>query len=190
MEIESDAPLDPLPTESPQASARSQFSLRSLLAGVAVAAVLLAVVGREIRNGLRQEELVNHFLACGATIVGGPGRWQLSTDVWAIDFHARTTDADTMPLGPGDIALLAEFEHLESLSLAEIPNVRQLIPAVGQLRGLASLDLAHTNVADEDLGELTALTGLREIHLQNTDTTYEVIDRLQAALPELQIWDD
>jgi hypothetical protein len=70
---------------------------------------------------------------------------------------------------------------------AEMIDVRDgTIERLASLDGLLSLDLAETNVADDDLAQLSRLTNLRTLRLGN-GVTNDGVTRLRRALPEAMI---
>jgi uncharacterized membrane protein len=122
--------------------------------------------------------------------------------------HAANTDAlgdaelkKLLPLAPqvvwmdlrgtevtdAGLATVGRFPHLVRLDLSGTSVSDTGLAHLGELPHLESLNLYGTAVGDGGLAHLESLESLRRLYLWQTDATLAAVDRLRAALPELEV---
>ena len=180
-----------------------QFSLRTLLIGVTVAACGLGWLGVRVKDARKQAAAVTAVeklggfvcydfqadsMGDGVSAPGTPGpawlRAILGDDffrsVWLVTFAGTSiTDAELQRLG--------DFEQLNWLILDGTLVSDAGLEHLKGLRQLKRLSLNNTSFDDERLEHLKEFTQLRVLELMGTEVTGRGVDNLHQALPNCQI---
>jgi hypothetical protein len=82
---------------------------------------------------------------------------------------------------------LKELRDLQRLGLGTTKVSDAGLVHLKQIKGLQVLDLRHTHVTDAGLVHITEFKGLVKLDLSGTQVTAEGVDKLQAALPGIEI---
>lgn len=98
---------------------------------------------------------------------------------------------DNKPIIPQEaVSLLRGMPHLETLSLMYCELDRQAFSEIGNLPSLKALHLDQSSVTDPDLSAFAKLSNLNYLSLSNTYVSDSAKERLQTALPRLDLTDD
>ncbi|HUT92608.1 MAG TPA: hypothetical protein VMY37_24155 [Thermoguttaceae bacterium] len=197
----SSAPSTPA---KPKRRRRLQFSLRTMLLGVLVFALVCAWLGGKIKAAREQQEAAKAITAAGgfvmykhqlreAFVIPGPGyrppqppgtKWLHS--LLGEDFFARVASVHYPP-GAGD-DMLGYLDHLPYLTQIDLGGTGVSGAALAQVKkheNIESLSLRSTDVTDADLVHLGALRRLESLDLAHTAVTHKALATL-AELPRLQ----
>lgn len=188
-------PLDPgtppnynrdMSTPSPAPPKRKrrwlQYSLRSLLALMAVAAVLLGWLRYHLNQIAKERAAVAAIRELGGGVIyeetGG----------------VRDANGDLIerrPAGPEWLRRLFGDDFFDSIDVIgyEGPHCREVLAQVENLRGLKFLSVTGRSVDDESLAHITKFRELRTLYLNNASITDAGVERLQALsnLEDLQL---
>jgi hypothetical protein len=178
---------------------RFQFGLSTLLFFMVVASSAFSWYGIRYRREQQQQQALAEFDRFQP--------WTMATldDVW-LDFSSspsKPCDADLSPLRalPELISLdlggapvtddgltcLEGLPRLHRLGLSRTSVTDAGLAHVGQLRSLRNLDLSGTRITDAGLVHLERLSKLRRLSLRTTRVTDDGVQRLQEALPKVEI---
>jgi hypothetical protein len=183
---------------------RFQFSLRSLLALVVVAALPCSWMAAEIKKAREQREAVEavanlggdwgyyqvgHFDGDSMTIIPPPEPARLRrmlgddffTDVSFVVFPSGTQATNS------DLAHVTKLKHLKWLLIGDTQVTDAGLTRIAGLTQLRELMLACPQVTNDGLKHLSGLTKLRELDLADTKVTDEGVAKLQEALPNCKI---
>ena len=179
-------------SQSARMRRRLRFGMRSLLAIVTLACIILALVAHPMAEARRQQELVSQVAALGGriSVLGSiprepsPGKFILAHfdssygryPLYRLDFSgAKVTDYD--------LALLSRIDHIKELSLSGAQISDSGLRHLRNLKFLTKLDLGATNVTDRGLTNLKDLEVLASLNVMGTSVTYDALQFLDAALP-------
>jgi hypothetical protein len=128
--------------------------------------------------------------------------------------NLRWLDLTFEPVEDADLSILRHFDNIEILALThtsisdpgldfvvDCPQLTELVLAntavtdaglrkLGTMHQLTNLTLDGTAVTDAGLDHLAKLPNLKHLSLSNTSVTEDGVQRLQVALPNLQVSDD
>ena len=130
----------------------------ALIAGIAAAVVVVAGIGFLAGSGSSETgggNPIAEALAPNVTIGGQ-----------TVSVNETSLHLEALDLSNDDIAPLADFKHLRTLSLADNPAITDL-SSISGLSELTELDLTGTGVTD--LSPIAGLTKLEELDLANPD---------------------
>ncbi len=199
-----------------------RFSVREL---IVIVLVIGGWLGWIVRSARVQREAVAAIKAAGGLPVyewenivrdGEPSRepWapRWLTDLLGVDYFGHIKETLLADVATdAQVALVAQFDRLERLSLEEtrvsdrgLAHLKRLTKlstlnlrstqvndaGLAQLEGLSNLtwlDLSRTRVTDEGLIHLQGLTKLSKLYLDRTRVTDAGLKKLQQALANLKI---
>lgn len=84
---------------------------------------------------------------------------------------------------------IRQLDSLVALGLAETSITDDGLARLTNLKNLTQLDLSGTQITDDAVDLLTEFPQLSRLDVGSTNLTERGIDRLQAPLPDLDIWD-
>ena len=176
----------------PLARPRIRFGVRSLLAAMTIACVLLALLAQPIIEARRQQSLLDQAASFGAKIsrigaVGrelSPGRFLLAffdssyvhTPLYKLDFSGTALTDD-------ELLQVLSIEHVRELNLSGTKITDAAIPLLDQCQFLERLDLSATAVTDIGVSQLSGQRNLASLRVFGSQVSYNALRRLDAALP-------
>ena len=138
-----------------------QFTLRALIALIAVVGILSAWAGIKVRQAQ-----VNKIVAdCGATV----SPYDPPYDDWGP--RGLAVFIDSPETTDKELRCLRVLSRVEYLWVAETNITDQGMHEIGELRDLRVLSLIHTKISDQGLRQLKELRELRALHLGGTKVT-------------------
>lgn len=167
---------------------RRQFSLRSLLVLILIAATLFAW-WRSIENSYEKQyeaasEIVNRGGYCASRqswigILVGQKRFK---DVWHISFEYYEPQ-----LTNKDLDVLSLFPHLTRLSLHTTRVTDEGLVQVAKCTQLEALSLEGLQITDAGLLHLRQLQNLDWLNLYNTQVTNQSLLEFEKAFPNCEV---
>jgi hypothetical protein len=106
----------------------------------------------------------------------------LDDDAGHVHWRGRATDHH--------LTLLARFDQLRELTLAEAEVTDAGLQHLTRLKSLQRLSLRGTRITDAGVSQLAQCPGLTRINLRETRVTREGVSRLRRALPNTDIESD
>ena len=170
-----------------------QFSLRTLLAVMLAACLLMAWVAHKRNEAAEQRKAYQLILDRHGASNFGPEsarppwlQWILGEDVagtgGCIEFYGpEVSDAD--------LATLTSLCQIRRLSLNHTQVTDRGLVHLQKLPHLRYLSLDKTEVSDKGLESLRACRSLEFVSLYGTQTTLEGVQRLRAAVPSVRVID-
>ncbi len=169
-----------------------RFGLKSMLAAMSVACVVLALIAQPIIEERLQQELLDQIVARGAKIsllANVPREDSLGCSLLAM-FNARyscyrlySLDLTGTSCSNEDLNRLVPLRHIKDLKLAHTQISDVGIQCLQNLPYLTKLDLGETRLTDEGIMQLSTLRNLCSLRVVGTSVTYEALEQLDAALP-------
>lgn len=95
---------------------------------------------------------------------------------------------DGVRIGDEGLLQLLRLKNLETLTLYDTQVTNRGLESLAGLPRLRALWLLDATVDDDTLAYLHALTQIRELHLRNSRVSDSGIERLQQAIPGIQIY--
>lgn len=167
---------------------RYRFSLATLVVLMLLAALALAVAGSVVRQRRHEGQVAQFFRDRGSvTQTSNGGIW--GERVVGLQ-HTQGMGRTVQVLRAADVARLKELRHLRMLYFEGGVLAPGAITALGQLRQVEQLYLAHLPLSDEQLLALRGMTALRHLDLVNTGVSEQAVAELCRALPQLEVADD
>jgi hypothetical protein len=176
-----------------------RFRVRTLLVGVAIAALLAAWPAAEWRRQMQEQAILRRLEAKDVHVVRRIGiPYSYATNIYADDYVRRSPQSGSPdePRPPGfrltadDIRAIATLRELRDLQLHGDVLEPEAYAALGELKQIETLRISRGSWDDERLRYLEPLVGLQELTLEQTQTTEQGVARLQEKLPKLAIADD
>lgn len=171
---------------------RIRFGVRSLLAAMTVACVLLALLAQPIIELRRQQSLLDQATSFGARIarIGSVSREQ-SLGRFLLAFldssygHAPLYKLDFTgtELSDEELAQVLSIEHVRELNLSDTKITDAALRHLDQWEFLERLDLTATAVTDEGVLQLSGQRDLASLRVFGSQVSYSALKRLDAALP-------
>lgn len=160
---------------------RFQFTLRMLLIGIAVIAVVTAWYGLQRNESRRQAMAIRNIekaLKCPVIVrkFSGVEGARFVDDLNLSACHL--TDTQLSQIAPD----LLELTHLGSLNLREARITDESLVHIEKLHSLQDLNLSSTKISDVGLKRLSSLKGLQVLDLRGTNITNDGV----AALTKLR----
>lgn len=170
-----------------------QFSLKTLLAAMFAACLLMGWVAYKRNEAAEQQRAYQLILAKhGATNFGPESarppwlQWILGEDVAGLGGCVEIGNSD---LGDADLAQLASLRQIRRLMLNDTKVTDRGLVHLKKLSYLRHLGLDETSISDDGLESLHACHSLEYLSLQGTRTTPAGVERLRSALPYLHVID-
>jgi hypothetical protein len=137
-----------------------------------------AVAALEKRGGYLGFDSTTHPRSTWMRLLLGDNKF---AHLVAVDFAPGSviTDSDLLHLRP--------FAYFRFVGLEGMPVTDASLVEVGSKAELTELSLKHTKVTDAGLVHLTGLTKLELLWLEGTSVTDAEVQKLQRALPKVQI---
>ncbi|MFO0911856.1 MAG: hypothetical protein U0795_02780 [Pirellulales bacterium] len=82
---------------------------------------------------------------------------------------------------------LSQLKHLRYLGLQGTNATDQTVAAISSMKGLRRLRLGHNHVTDACIDDLSELTNLDNLGIQNTRISKEGLEKLRQALPHCEL---
>ena len=151
---------------------RLRFSLKTLFALVTVLGIVCGWFAIKIGEARHQKKVVDEIRAMGAMVTydwdvrSASVLGQSLIDILGIDFCSNVVEVSV------------------SRVKFDVSRLEELIPWLRELPRLEDLDLAFTNISDEQLKELVPLQGLKHISFVGTHVRgSQAFKDLQGAMP-------
>ena len=148
-----------------------QFSLRTLLVGMAVVGFGTAWLGVQVKHALDQRRAVEALAAVAQVGFAEPRTW-VQRNEW---LRSKLGTAATQ-----DVKWVV-FRHTQGEEL------ESALTHLGELTQLKSLDLSNTRVSDAGLAHLRGLTQLQLLNVGNTQVSDAGSAHLRESLPKLYV---
>lgn len=142
---------------------RLQFGLRQILVAMAVACLAVAVVGAQMREGLRRKALTAELVARG-----GIARYEGKSPTWWSEATGEASPIGAQGTSAEHLALIGRMNWLERVSIQGATLNSTDLSVLRNMSKLRELSLSATNVGDAHAGELARLTGLEQLDLSQT----------------------
>lgn len=167
---------------------RYQFRLRSLLALVAVLAVVCSLAAPSLQEERRERVAIAAIQRLGGTAWRVPGPTWLR---WLGDFCPESTHSVNLEkTAARDAAMghVAAFRHLRNLSLSGTRITDAGLKQLEGLKELETLSLANTGVTDRGLECLAGMGHLSVLDLNGTQITDAGLEHLKGATQLECLW--
>jgi hypothetical protein len=173
---------------------RFQFTLRHVVAGVAVAAISISLLASRVHTARREARAVAAVRELGGSVSGGTGvddwfPWLLR--LFGVEHLGAVDDVHLIErpsLRESDVAVVAQFTHLRRLVFCKSRVTDDALAHLETLTDLEYLDLDSTRVTDAGLDHLKSLHNLRCLSLTGTEVSDHGADALNDQLPYCRIY--
>ena len=171
---------------------RIRFGVRSLLAAMTIACVLLALLAQPIVEARRQQMLLAQATSFGARIarIGfvrrdqSVGRFLLAFfDSSYVHAPLYKLDFSGTELSDEELAQVLSIEHVRELNLSGTKITDAALRHLVQWEFLERLDLSATAVTDEGVLQLSGQRNLASLRVFGSQVSYGALERLDATLP-------
>jgi Leucine-rich repeat (LRR) protein len=165
---------------------RIRISLRAFLLLIVLTGAILGLLGSELKESLRQQQVGREIAAQGGRVVFDSPSLISSVPLLRGNLMDRITAVDLsgMRLSDGECHALAGLSSLRSLNLSATDITDATLEAICPTSSLESIDLSATRVSDAGCRLLSGCRNLKHVALNNTKITDDGV-RALAQLPHL-----